>query len=157
MRKVEELIAEYTSEVIEKLNSCGMLPFISKEKALKVFVEFSNTIAETYRIGADEIDRKLLSRLAELDKLYEKREQERQETFIKLMREMKSEMVRASRIAFCRGVCKYSSSVPNTALCYCARRQRFLESLEEDLDKYIQDNEKKLTTKYKEVSWKREK
>lgn len=157
MEKIEEIIVKHTDEFVEEMNSCSMLPFIGKRKVLMMFVKFSNAIAEMYRRGIDENDEKLLCRFAELDKLYEERERERLETFFKLMCEMKDEMMRASRTAFCRGVCKHSSSVSNSALCYCARRQRFWKSLEEDLNKYIQDNKEKIETKYNEVSWKREK
>ena len=157
MEKIEEVIAKHTNDVLSKLNSCSVLPFIGKNQALMMFVNLSNAVTEIYRKGEDENKQKLLCRLAELDKLYEEREQERLESFVKLMCEMKNEMMKASHLAFCNGVCKHSSSISNTLLCYCARRQRFLKSLEESLDKYIQDNKEKLTTKYNEVSWKKEK
>lgn len=157
MEKGEELFVKHTCEIVEKLNSCSMLPFIGKEKVLMMFMDYTNEVTETYRNCVKEDEQSVLDRLEEIDKLYEEREKERMETFSSVVDELKREMVKISRNAFCQGVCKHFSSVPNTALCYCARRQRFLKSLEEYLEKFIQDNNEKITTKFKDVSWKRRK
>ena len=156
MKKYIELFAEHTDKFLKELNAVGMLPFIGKEKALMKFVDFSNDIASLYQDGVEENDHKVLERLDELDKLYQEREEERLQAFIKLMSDMKAEMLKAARVAFCRGVCKYGSERSFNTLCYCARRQRYLESLEADLSKYIENNKESLTNKYKETSWKRE-
>lgn len=156
MKKYIELFAEHTDKFLKELNSVGMLPFIGKEKALMKFVDFSNDISSLYQDGVEENNRKVLERLEELDKLYQEREEERSLTFVKLMSDMKSEMLKAAQVAFCRGVCKYGSESSFNKSCYCARRRRYLESLEADLTEYIEKNKESLTNKYKETSWKRE-
>lgn len=157
MEKSEELFVEHTRDIIKKLNSCSMLPFVGKEKVLMMFVEYSNAISDTYRKSVEENDQKVLFRLAELDKLYEEREQERLETFVRVIEDMKGEMIKMARIAFCRGVCKHFTAIRDTTLCYCARRQNFLKSLDEDFNKYMEVNKERIINKYKEVSWKKEK
>lgn len=157
MDKSEELFVKHTSDMVKELNSNSMLPFIRKKKVLMRFLEYTNEVKEAYRRYVEVEGQNVLCRLEELDKLYEEREKERMETFLSMMEEMKRELVKMSRDAFCKGVCKHFSSVPNAALCYCARRQRFLKSLEDDVEKFMKDNNGKITEKFKDVSWKRRK
>lgn len=157
MEKCEDLIKAHLDGVIEKMNSCNMLPFVRKKDVLMMFAKFTDAVTDAYRKGIEENNYKVMCRLAELDKLYDERESERSQTFTKMVNDIKSEMVRSARTAFCHGVCKYAAERRDTTLCYCARRRNFLEALERDLNKFVQENMENITTKFNKVSWKEEK
>lgn len=65
--------------VKDELNKRSWLPFITKSMVLRLFTNLTNRWLDTYRKQRHEDSEKVLHRMKELEKLYEEREQQREE------------------------------------------------------------------------------
>lgn len=65
--------------VKDELNKRSWLPFITKSMVLHLFTNLTNRWLDTYRKQRHENSEKVLHRMKELEKLYEEREQQREE------------------------------------------------------------------------------
>ena len=69
------LFSRDTEVVTAELNKTKWLPFIGKEKVLRLITSLTNRWAELYRVKRIEDNKNVLSRLQELDRNYQEREE----------------------------------------------------------------------------------
>lgn len=88
--------------------------------------------------------------MKELEKLYEEREQQREEELRNTLYTMKKVFVSSSSKAFCKGVCKERSNWDNGYVCSCNRHSRYVKSIEEQFDSYMKKNVERIIQEYKD-------
>ena len=141
--------------VKDELNKRSWLPFITKSMVLRLFINLTNRWLDTYRKQRHEDSEKVLHRMNELEKLYEERELQREEELRNTLYTLKKVFVSSSSKAFCQGVCKERSNWDNGYVCSCNRHSRYVKSIEEQFDSYMEKNVERIIQEYKDSpKWK---
>lgn len=145
------LFSRDTEVVTAELNKTKWLPFIGKEKVLRLITSLTNRWAELYRVKRIEDNKNVLSRLQELDRNYQEREEFRMQLLVKTLEEYKKSFIKKSECAFCMAVCKeIATSRNNGALCSCGRRSRYIKQLEESIGSLMEEKTESLIKEYQE-------
>lgn len=94
------LFSRDTEVVTAELNKTKWLPFIGKEKVFRLITSLTNRWAELYRVKRIEDNKNVLSRLQELDRNYQEREEFRMQLLVKTLEEYKKSFIKKSECAF---------------------------------------------------------
>ena len=145
--------------VTEELNKRRWLPFISKERVLRLITSLSNRWAELYRTNRIEDNKNVLTRMQELDKAYQERDEYRMQLLVEKLETFKKSVIRQSQNAFCMGVCKEIASLRGKGVnCSCGRRVRYMKRLEETIAPIVEEEANRLIKEFQEgPKWKEKK
>ena len=145
------LFSRDAEEVTEELNKRKWLPFISKERVLRLITKLSNRWAELYRTNRIEDNKNVLTRMQELDKAYQERDEYRMQLLVEKLETFKKSIIRQSQYAFCMGVCKETASLRgNGTNCSCGRRVRYMKYLEDTITPIVEEETNRLIKEYQE-------
>ena len=137
--------------VTEELNKRRWLPFISKERVLRLITSLSNRWAELYRTNRIEDNKNVLTRMQELDKAYQERDEYRMRLLVEKLETFKKYVIRQSQYAFCMCVCKDAASLRgNGTNCSCERTVRYMKHLEETIAPIVEEETNRLIKEYQE-------
>lgn len=140
-----------TEIVTEELNKKKWLPFVSKGKVLRLLMSMSNRWVELYRARRYEDNKDVLTRMQELDRRYQERDEFRMQLLTEKLESFKKSFIRQSQCSFCMSVCKETAAVRNNGLnCSCGRRVRYMKKLEEDLSAFMEQEVNRLIKEYQE-------
>ena len=145
------LFNRYAEAVTRELNKRMWLPFISKQRVLMLIATLSNRWAELYRTNRIEDNKNVLTRMQELDKAYQERDEYRMQLLVDKLETFKKSIIHQSQNAFCMCICKDTALLrENGTNCSCDRRVLYMKHLEDTIETIVEEETNRLIKEYQE-------